>query len=124
MSDLFYSHSQDASNIYYIMTKKFGQVLDVWVKAGIFFFRNKKFDEARKYMDRALIALDKKHRKSDCCFISSLCVGEGNELVLVRKEKKKKGIQYERSNYASKVCLRILYLAISNVLMTKFFFFF
>ncbi|XP_037793732.1 nucleolar protein 58-like [Penaeus monodon] len=52
---------KDASNIYYIMTKKFGQVLDVWVKAGIFFFRNKKFDEARKYMDRALIALDKKH---------------------------------------------------------------
>ncbi|XP_047480306.1 protein RRP5 homolog isoform X2 [Penaeus chinensis] len=52
---------KDASNIYYIMTKKFGQVLDVWIKAGIFFYRNKKFDEARKYMDRALIALDKKH---------------------------------------------------------------
>ncbi|ROT65001.1 putative protein RRP5-like [Penaeus vannamei] len=52
---------KDASNIYYIMTKKFGQVLDVWIKAGIFFFRNKKFDEARKYMDRALIALEKKY---------------------------------------------------------------
>lgn len=87
MYDRICSHSQDASNIYYIMTKKFGQVLDVWIKAGIFFFRNKKFDEARKYMDRALIALEKKYRKSDYCVFSSLHVEEGNGLILLRKAK-------------------------------------
>lgn len=72
---LYYSHSQEASKIYYIMTKKYGQVLDVWIKAGIFFFRNKKFDEARNYMDRALVALEKKNRKCDFFIFSLIFAG-------------------------------------------------
>lgn len=48
--------------MYFTMTKKFGKVRDVWIKAGIFFFTQNKADEGRRYMERALLSLDKKER--------------------------------------------------------------
>lgn len=60
---MVYSESnklKEAEKIYFTMTKKFGKVRDVWIKAGIFFYTQNKADEARHYMDRALLSLDKK----------------------------------------------------------------
>nr|XP_045592491.1 protein RRP5 homolog [Procambarus clarkii] len=50
---------KEAEKVYFIMTKKFSQNRDVWIKAGIFFFSNSMADEGRRYMDRALLSLDK-----------------------------------------------------------------
>ncbi|KAK3873019.1 hypothetical protein Pcinc_021945 [Petrolisthes cinctipes] len=52
---------READKVYFVMTKKFSTELDVWVKAGIHFFSLKRPEEARKYLERALLSLDKKH---------------------------------------------------------------
>lgn len=52
---------KEAEDTYYKVTKKFSQTFDVWIKAGIFFFKNNMLEEGRKYMDRALLSLDKSH---------------------------------------------------------------
>ncbi|KAK4313675.1 hypothetical protein Pmani_014964 [Petrolisthes manimaculis] len=52
---------READKVYFVMTKKFSTELDVWVKAGIHFFNLKRLEEARKYLERALLSLDKKH---------------------------------------------------------------
>lgn len=54
---------QEASKVYFLMSKKYSTVLDVWVKAGIHFFKHKRPEEARRYMERALLSLDKRDRK-------------------------------------------------------------
>ncbi|XP_064095181.1 protein RRP5 homolog [Macrobrachium nipponense] len=52
---------KEAEDTYYKVTKKFSQTFDVWIKAGIFFFKNNMLEEGRKYMDRALLSLHKSH---------------------------------------------------------------
>lgn len=52
---------KEAEKVYFIMTKKFSQNCVVWIKAGIFFFSNNMADEARRYMEKALLSLDKKY---------------------------------------------------------------
>lgn len=50
---------KEAEDIYFKMSKKFSQTFDVWIKAGIFFYKNNKLEEARSYLDRALLSIDK-----------------------------------------------------------------
>ncbi|KAK7086951.1 hypothetical protein SK128_004865 [Halocaridina rubra] len=50
---------KEAEDTYFKLTKKFNQVFDVWIKAGIFFYKAGKLEEARRYMERALLSLDK-----------------------------------------------------------------
>ncbi|KAG7169026.1 RRP5-like [Homarus americanus] len=50
---------KEAEKVYFAMTKKFGKIKDVWLKAAIFFFSHNMANEARRYMDRALLSLEK-----------------------------------------------------------------
>jgi rRNA biogenesis protein RRP5 len=52
----------EAETIFVKMTKKFGRVTDVWVKYGVFHYKNGHCELARKLLLKSFGSLDKKDR--------------------------------------------------------------
>lgn len=53
---------QEAEKTYKVMARKFNKEKDVWIKFGIFYFKNNKLNDGRFVLQRSIQSLEKKVR--------------------------------------------------------------